>query len=267
MIDFEDMHELPTEAPTFKCEKCRGSGKWVTTNSHGNSNCHKCSGRGFLVTDPAVLNRARQNRAKRKVTNERERMEALRAKASAFTREHEELVEFVAGNSSWSGFYASLMESLRTYGSWTDNQIASAQKAMNKSKEPKEERDVIEVDLTKIHSLFETAKASGLQRPALVLGGVRVSMAPENGANAGHLYVKRGDSYQGKLTPAGKFFKVRSADADIEPTLISIAADPKGAIRNIGMDTGVCCCCGRELTNKVSIEAGIGPVCATRWGL
>lgn len=31
-----------------------------------------------------------------------------------------------------------------------------------------------------------------------------------------------------------------------------------------GRATGACCVCGRELTNGVSIEEGIGPICATR---
>jgi hypothetical protein len=34
-----------------------------------------------------------------------------------------------------------------------------------------------------------------------------------------------------------------------------------------GRQTGRCSCCGRELTNKASIDAGIGPICASKWGL
>jgi hypothetical protein len=33
-----------------------------------------------------------------------------------------------------------------------------------------------------------------------------------------------------------------------------------------GRATGSCSCCGRELTDPVSIEAGIGPICAGRFG-
>lgn len=53
-----------------------------------------------------------------------------------------------------------------------------------------------------------------------------------------------------------------------------------GAIRNLSADTalpleeakkfgalyGTCCVCARTLTDENSIEAGIGPVCATRFG-
>lgn len=33
-----------------------------------------------------------------------------------------------------------------------------------------------------------------------------------------------------------------------------------------GMVYGVCCNCGRTLTNKDSVEAGIGPICAKKFG-
>ena len=32
-----------------------------------------------------------------------------------------------------------------------------------------------------------------------------------------------------------------------------------------GRATGVCVCCGRDLSDPVSVEAGIGPVCEARW--
>lgn len=32
-----------------------------------------------------------------------------------------------------------------------------------------------------------------------------------------------------------------------------------------GRETGICCCCGAELTNPDSIAAGIGPICAAKY--
>jgi hypothetical protein len=43
-------------------------------------------------------------------------------------------------------------------------------------------------------------------------------------------------------------------------------ADPAAAAKAYGLRTGECCICGRTLTNRVSIDAGIGPICAGRWG-
>lgn len=37
--------------------------------------------------------------------------------------------------------------------------------------------------------------------------------------------------------------------------------------KEYGRKTGVCISCGAELTDPVSIEAGIGPICATKWGM
>ncbi|GAG26904.1 unnamed protein product, partial [marine sediment metagenome] len=33
-----------------------------------------------------------------------------------------------------------------------------------------------------------------------------------------------------------------------------------------GKESGVCCVCGRELENEESVKAGIGPICAGRFG-
>lgn len=56
-----------------------------------------------------------------------------------------------------------------------------------------------------------------------------------------------------------------------DPTIIEAltiaAADPYNAARLYGQHTGSCSCCGRELTNSLSIELGIGPICREKFGL
>lgn len=47
----------------------------------------------------------------------------------------------------------------------------------------------------------------------------------------------------------------------------SAAADPYAAAKLYGMNTGTCSCCGRELTNSLSIQLGIGPICREKFGL
>tara|TARA_R110000868_G_scaffold403456_1_gene680773 strand:- start:11 stop:427 length:417 start_codon:yes stop_codon:yes gene_type:complete len=44
------------------------------------------------------------------------------------------------------------------------------------------------------------------------------------------------------------------------------AEDPLAAAQLYGKHTGSCSCCGRELTREDSIAAGIGPICATKFG-
>ncbi len=45
-----------------------------------------------------------------------------------------------------------------------------------------------------------------------------------------------------------------------------LLGDPKAAAKAYGMESGRCCVCGRLLTVPESIEAGIGPVCAVKFG-
>ena len=53
----------------------------------------------------------------------------------------------------------------------------------------------------------------------------------------------------------------------LEPTLRCLARDPKATMAIIGRRYGVCCLCGRELTNAASIAAGIGPICVEKFGI
>jgi hypothetical protein len=53
----------------------------------------------------------------------------------------------------------------------------------------------------------------------------------------------------------------------VEQALVALAAveaDPLAAARDNGVKTGRCSCCGRPLTDPVSIGFGIGPICRER---
>lgn len=45
------------------------------------------------------------------------------------------------------------------------------------------------------------------------------------------------------------------------------AKDPYAAAKLYGQNTGTCSCCGLELTNSLSIQLGIGPICREKFGL
>ena len=87
-------------------------------------------------------------------------------------------------------------------------------------------------------------------------------------------------------TPEGVVWKVQRGDSGYlyAKELVNIGAREwefvfvKGGLRNLSADMkltleaaqkfgqlyGVCCVCGRTLTNEVSIAAGIGPICSGR---
>jgi hypothetical protein len=68
----------------------------------------------------------------------------------------------------------------------------------------------------------------------------------------------------------GKITANRIADSvpdDIKTAILAVANDPLSAAVRYGKTTGNCSCCGRTLTDPVSVEAGIGPICKTKWGM
>jgi hypothetical protein len=104
-------------------------------------------------------------------------------------------------------------------------------------------------------------------RVVLRLDGVTIK-ACTRGGNAGGAYLFRGEDYIGKITPAGELFGARTTavfDADaLEDVLLAAAADPQAAAIAYGKATGNCACCGRQLTDPVSVFGGIGPICLER---
>jgi hypothetical protein len=69
--------------------------------------------------------------------------------------------------------------------------------------------------------------------------------------------------YLGKVTRQA--LDSRLSD-DVKEVILSASKDPLTAAIRYGKVSGECSCCGRELTDPQSIERGIGPVCATKFG-
>ena len=57
-----------------------------------------------------------------------------------------------------------------------------------------------------------------------------------------------------------------SVETNVIATLREFEADPLKTAITYGKLSGRCCSCGRDLTDPASIEAGIGPVCAGKFG-
>jgi hypothetical protein len=130
---------------------------------------------------------------------------------------------------------------------------------------PEKRDDGAAINVGRIEEAFASAFGKGIKRPKLRLGAFQFSRAPDTGKNAGSIYVKEGEQYLGKVT-AGEFFPVRECGDERKAQVIEVAADPAKAAKAYGMRTGSCSCCGRELTNGVSIDLGIGPICASKFG-
>ena len=190
--------------------------------------------------------------------------EETRRSIKLFAEEHPEMWKDLCA--ARSEFTASLHASLHRWGTLTQNQINAWYRGWEKRQAAVAKGG--EADLSRIREMFDTATASGFKKPCYRAEGLKITLAPATGRNAGALYVVEieDDAYQGKVD--GVTFKaVREAKGDTLSRLQVIAKNPMEAAVRYGRQTGRCSCCGRELTNQVSIDAGIGPICAQKWGL
>lgn len=185
-----------------------------------------------------------------------------------FTARHPILAAWLAAKAPSFDFAASLKNAVERYGDLTENQTAAVERLIARDAErTAAPRETHAVDVARIVASFAAASASGLRRPTLTVNGVSLSLAPATGRNPGAIYVKDDGIYVGKIVD-GQFQPGR--DFGNNPTTLerlrALAADPLAAARAHGGLTGNCSCCGRTLTDPVSVANGIGPICAGRYG-
>lgn len=261
---------MPTK--TYPCQACGGTGIWRQRrrNRHGDDHCFACKGTGVFKTSPEARAKAKAQRRQRKLDKA--------AAAREINCSHDGLLEWLAANTGWNDFARSLVEQDMAGRQWSDAQVRAAQsmraktEAKRAAKEAERNAQRVEVDLAPIAAMFATAAQSGYKRPLYRAEGVRLK--PGKG---GALYVLDDERtelghygeqpmYLGKIED-GSFRPGRNATEATAPALLAIATDPRGSAIKYGQRTGRCSCCGRELTRHSSIEAGIGPICADKWGL
>lgn len=121
-----------------------------------------------------------------------------------------------------------------------------------------------------LFAAFQAARDKGAKRLTLRFAGVNVKPNRDNTALWVTSQTEREEGnyglqpkYLGKVTPTA--MDSRLGD-DIKAVLMEAAQDPLTAAIRYGKESGECSCCGRELTDPRSIERGIGPICATKFG-
>ena len=277
----DDLDRLSKEnakpATKHPCGQCGGSGLWRRgTNRYGQKKCFACNGKGFFKTSQAHRDKARESRKASKAKK-------LATAQQAFEEQFPGLISDLIAIADWNQFARSMVDSYQQYGALTEKQVKASQSMLAKLAENKAKREAerkeneTTVNLEPIWTMFAAAVSNGLKRPKYRAEGIEISLAPAHGSNAGHLYVKTlalkiaeddysSGEYQGKIAPDGTFKPIYRAHKQTAEALHTIAANPLQASMDYGKLTGSCGCCGRELTNPDSMAAGIGPICANKWG-
>lgn len=245
-----------------ECGGCHGTGRWK-----GRGTCMACKGTGKVTARRAAAQKGKVTAANN-----------LATKRTTYISTNMELYTFLKDAATWSDFGRSMFEAIDQYGSLTERQQVAAEGMMAKAKANKAAKEAaktaeqdartVAVDLQVIQDMFATAFSRGKKRPKYRAEGIVLSRAPDTGANKGAIYVKSAetDEYLGKVV-GSKFLCTREATPAHKAALDAVAANPLEAAIKYGQTTGNCACCGRELTNKLSVELGIGPICRGDWGL
>jgi hypothetical protein len=257
----------PYAEPEFSepCKKCRGTGRFIGYTGRALGQCFACKGAGKRVfkTSPEAR-QANKDRAHARHT----------AKIEGFVRTYPQEMEWMRAKAPTFGFAGNMLQAVMQYGELTERQLATVQRLMAQDAERQVQRkaeaearaaSAPQVSIAAIETAFATAKDNGVKYPKLRLADFTFSPAGAASKNVGAIYVKQGGEYLGKVQD-GKFLRVRACAAETEAKVVEVCADPKQAAIAYGKRFGACAVCGRELTNEGSIDAGIGPVCASKYG-
>ena len=247
------------------CPKCRGSGQFRGYTGMSMGSCFKCKGAGKLSFKTSPEHRAAtRNRSAAKAE----------ARTQTWAEANPLLWDWMNTRAPSFTFAANMLDAVRKYGHLTENQEAAAEKcrladidreARRAQEKIERETNAPRVSIDPVETAFNTAQGNGIKRPKLRLDTFIFSLAPSTGKNAGAVYVKEGGEYLGKVQ-GGKFMRAFSCTAETEQRIVAVCADPRQAAIAYGQRTGTCSTCGRELTNEGSIEDGIGPICASKYG-
>jgi len=251
------------------CPACGGTGRWRRIRP-----CFKCKSTGRLTfkTSPEQRAQSRVYVEKRKVRNAQENWEG-------FVKDHPEVAEWLDRSVNFP-FAQSLKKGVLQYGQLTEPQLAAAYscaakytKAVAHNKEAKANAKT--VSTSKLEEAFAKASAKAdrpgargvWMKPLHLQSDSKVDLKFTLGTNkwAGMIFVKADENKLGHIQN-GKFIRKFQCTDDQEAAVLDCCNDPLKAAIAYGKAWSSCAVCNRTLTNDESIERGIGPICAAKFG-
>jgi Family of unknown function (DUF6011) len=243
------------------CKKCNGRGRFISYAGRDCGPCFTCKGKGQIgyKTPKEAREQAAARIADRKATARQTWIDANPA----------EWAWVVDASSRGFEFAVSLKSAFEKFGSLTENQLAAVRRMIAKRAEKAEAKKAnsTELDVTGLDKAFAVAREKGAKVAVIRTGAVTFSLAKATGANPGAIYAKdeAADRYLGKIV-GGKFLASFACTATDVEAIQTASINPAEAAVKYGRETGSCSICARTLTDPASIERGIGPICAEKFG-
>ena len=262
------------------CDKCKGSGNFVSYTGRIVGQCFACKGLGKKVfkTSPATRENNREKAAERKEKIMSRSVEDFKAANQA---EYEWLVSTAP---RWD-VAASLLAGLHRYGDLTEKQMGLIRNAIARdvARAVARENAVTNaptVDVSAIEKAFAVAREKAARvgqmgtfvKPLKLAAGtskddVAFKCSAGDGKWAGMVFFKSLDDRKLGYVKAGKFIR-QFACTDAEANaVVTVASNPKEGLIAYAKAWSRCGVCGRGLLADESIERGIGPICFGKYGL
>jgi hypothetical protein len=167
-----------------------------------------------------------------------------------------------------NSFAINLGNQIATHGGLSIAQIEAVKRAIHQDRQyelnVKTAQGVPVTGVAPIVECLQKAIDNGLKAPKIRLGKFAFNLAKPTGANPGAIYIKESGEYLGKIMQ-GQLRLLRQYQ-DRTDEILDVAKDPLNAAIAYGKEFGLCAMCGRDLSDPVSVERGIGPICADRFG-
>jgi hypothetical protein len=144
----------------------------------------------------------------------------------------------------------------------SDKQIAWIHYLATENLQESLNKEKIEGEFLSLVEKMYSAVKGKVRNLKLRLPGVTLSTV-SRGHNVGCVYIFENDTYAGKITDRGILQAKVSEDTqnillDANDNLLQLA-------KIYGHETGNCSVCGRTLSDPLSVQMGIGPICAERF--
>lgn len=206
--------------------------------------------------DPAILNGVQQNAMTEfTVVKKGEEIQFDSAFSSLEIAKY-----YLTENMSFSNFAMDLVEKNKL----SEKQIAwvhflateHLNKELHKETLPAEFKDVVE-------KMYAKVKANSRKFQVRLPGGFTISTVTK-GVNVGAVYIFEGGEYLGKITKEG-VLELKVPNEEVKALLEDANENLLRLAQLYGHESGNCSVCGRTLNDPLSVQMGIGPVCAKRF--
>lgn len=220
----------------------------------------------------------RQSRPAWSVSQDRAGLDFESARWTSFAEANPDIASWLEAKADSFDFAASLAAFVMRKGDLTPGQKSAAVRCAEKDALRATHRDAAP------HLTVNTSAAREVlaSKKKYMVAGFTFSLGGPYSANPGAVYVKDNGEYVGKVPSGSNIFQPgRGFDASRFAALKLAMENPGEAVRADAAERArllaeaiaegrtlsmPCGCCGRTLTDPVSIERGIGPICAGQWG-